>query len=82
MSNMIELRTTARKLFGYDIDISLARHPNYGDDDVCFLVYGARHAEAATVFASHKGRVCISQAESLPSASRKYTYSVVEMSAL
>jgi len=37
----------ARKLYGADINVLVARAPAFGNDDTCILVSGDRHAEAA-----------------------------------
>lgn len=42
---------SARKLFGADICIVVARSPAFGNDDVLVVVQGGRHAEAAAGFA-------------------------------
>lgn len=41
----------ARKLYGADIRILVARSPAFGHDDTCILVQGRRHAEVAAGFA-------------------------------
>lgn len=41
----------ARQLYGADISIQVARAPSFGHDDICILVRGKRHAEAAASFA-------------------------------
>ena len=37
----------ARKLFGADVNILVARAPAFGNDDVCFVVQGRRQTEVA-----------------------------------
>lgn len=45
----------ARKVFGADTSILVARAPAFGNDDTCIIVSGKRHAEAAMGFATIKG---------------------------
>jgi hypothetical protein len=42
---------SARKVFGSDICIMIARCPAWGNDDVCAIVQGKRQVEAAAGFA-------------------------------
>ena len=43
--SVASLNEAARKIFGPDIHIAVARAPAYGDADVCFVVQG-KHQEA------------------------------------
>lgn len=38
---------SARKVFGSDVNVLVARAPAFGNDDVCFVVQGRRQAEVA-----------------------------------
>jgi len=49
---LVSFNTTARKAFGNDTNIVIARCPAYGSADTCLLVYGANHNQAAIAFAS------------------------------
>ena len=47
---MIEIKKAveaARKVYGADINISIARSPAFGNDDTMILVYGARRLAVA-----------------------------------
>jgi hypothetical protein len=76
-----KVNESAKKLFGSDISISVARCPAWGDQDTCILVSGKRHIEAASDFARLRGAM-LSTAKSdgfmgMPS----YTYSKVTIPA-
>jgi hypothetical protein len=38
---------SARKVFGSDVNVLVARAPAFGNEDVCFVVQGLRQAEVA-----------------------------------
>lgn len=42
-----EFNRSARKVFGSDVNVLVARAPSFGNDDVCFVVQGRRQAEVA-----------------------------------
>lgn len=50
MQSVQQTRDAARKVFGDDIEFTLARAPAWGNDDCCILVYGKQHAAAARAF--------------------------------
>lgn len=41
------LNESARKVYGPDINVSVARAPAFGNDDICFIVHGLRQSEVA-----------------------------------
>lgn len=45
------INESARKLFGADTSILVARAPAFGNRDACVIVMGKRHADAARHFA-------------------------------
>lgn len=49
------INESARKTFGSDVSILVARAKAWGNEDTCILVHGKRHAEAAKGFAHIKG---------------------------
>lgn len=79
-ANVIELESVARKLFGSDIEILLARHPSYGDDEVEMLVYGVLHPLAAAVIARSNPRAKVEKLHgSKFSTGKAYTYTSVTL---
>lgn len=75
-------QAAARKVFGADIRISVARSPAFGNDDVCVIVAGAEHAAAARSFARVVPSAKISEQISCAWMDRPaYTYSVIEWEA-
>jgi L-asparaginase II len=74
--------TSARKVFGPDIEMMVARCPAWGNDDCCILVYGAQHALAAHGFARVVKGAQIEQQSSPPfMGTPGRTYSAVTFSA-
>jgi hypothetical protein len=49
------INESARKTFGADVAILVARAKAWGNDDTCIIVTGKKHAEAAKAFARLKG---------------------------
>lgn len=75
--------TSARKVFGADIEMMVARCPAWGNDDCCVLVHGARHAQAASAFALVvKGAAIEQQTTAAWRGIPEHTYSVVTFPAL
>jgi hypothetical protein len=69
---------SARKLFGNDIHIMVARSPAYGDSDCCIIVNGKNHAAAACGFMQvAKGATIKTERATSFRGSNPYTYSVV-----
>ena len=74
---------SARKLYGDDIEMLVARCPAWGNDDCCVLVYGKRHAEAAGAFALVvKGARIEQQSTAAWRSIPAHTYSAVSFPAL
>ena len=70
---------SARKLFGADIEIMIARCKAWGNKDSCIIVRGKRHAEAAAGFARVIRNVKLSTQAVAPfMGSAASTYSTVE----
>lgn len=42
-----EFNKSARKVFGSDVTVLVARSPAFGDDDICFVVEGRRQNDVA-----------------------------------
>lgn len=42
-----EFNESARKTFGHDVNVMVARAPSFGHDDVCLIVRGHRRMEVA-----------------------------------
>lgn len=74
---------SARKAFGSDINLMVARAKAFGNDDNCILVHGKRHAEAAKAFANVKGvKFAVETGRNYSDgddaiATTEYTYTVV-----
>lgn len=49
--NVKPVQESARKLFGADIEIMIARCRAWGHEDSCIIVRGKRHSDAAAGFA-------------------------------
>jgi hypothetical protein len=65
------INESARKTFGSDVSILVARAKAWGNEDTCILVHGKRHADAAKGFARIKG------AKISTDATEGRTYSIV-----
>ncbi len=69
----------AKSMFGNDISITMARCPAYGNEDVCILISGTKHAEAARPFLASMRGAKLSESSSVSfKTGMSYTYSVIE----
>lgn len=73
------LRAILRDLFGKDIDLTLVKHGSWGDDAVCFFVFGNKHKEAAIAMAETVIGSSVECLRSNNSHGRNHDYSAVEM---
>lgn len=78
--NIADLRETSRKLFGSDIDVTLACHPSWGSENVVMLVHGALHPLAAAAIARCDSRATVELMRGNRfSTGEAYTYSSVTL---
>ena len=79
MGALGNLNEEARKIFSADTNIILARSPKWGNDDMCFLVYGADQILVATMLQNTLRNATVTQQcgggwRGTPT----YTYQVIE----
>ena len=55
MKELTAINESAKKNFGQDISILVARARNFGNDDNMVLVFGTNHTKAATAIAKVAG---------------------------
>ena len=79
MDALSNLNEEARKNFSADTNIILARSPKWGDDDMCFLVYGADQILVAIMLQNTLRNATVTpQCGGGWRGSTAYTYQVVE----
>lgn len=77
-----KFQASARKIFGADIAVRVARCPSWGHSDCCILINGRQHAYVAAAFAKATAGTKITS-ETTPAwmGMPASTYSVVEFPA-
>lgn len=79
-SILTEAIKSARKIFGSDITIMIARSPAYGHEDCCIIVNGTQHRRAARSMASVIDSALHQVVESRRFSGESYSYSTVTFS--
>jgi hypothetical protein len=78
MESVGDLEESARKNFGGDIRIMLARCPAWGHEDICILISGSKHRAAAAPFRRLGAQISEREGAGFGGLP-PYTYSAVEI---